>query len=411
MSGTWKREVLAIIPARGGSQGIRRKNVRLVAGRPLITHTIAHAQATPSITRIVVSTDDAEIAAVSRAAGADVVDRPAELAGATATSESALSHTLHILQQDEGYEPDLVVFLQCTSPMRRPDDIENAVGTLLQERADSLFSCAVSHGFVWRCAEPGPSPLNYDPLHRPRRQDAPRDVVENGSIYVFYPWVLQKTGSRLGGSIATYEMDVRDSFQVDEPEDLDLLEALIASRPESVVQPETHSRLAPEVLARVELVLLDFDGVLTDNRVRVDQRGIEAVTCHRGDGWGVARLREAGITVEVVSTERNPVVAARCAKLGIRCHQGVDDKRELVSRLISEAHLLPAEVAFVGNDVNDLGAMDRVGVPIAVADATPAAAAAAVWITDRRGGDGAVREVADAILAARSAAKGALRVA
>jgi YrbI family 3-deoxy-D-manno-octulosonate 8-phosphate phosphatase len=389
-------EVLAIIPARGGSVGIPRKNVRPLGGRPLIAWSIAHARRSPSVTRVVVSTDDAEIAAVSRRHGAEVVERPAALATATASSESALRHALDTLRAREGYAPDLVVFLQCTSPLRRPDDVEAAIETLRREEADSLFSCGPSHGFLWRREAHGPRPLSYDPAARPRRQDAPEDVVENGSIYLFRPWVLRETGSRLGGRIATYPMPLRDSFQVDEPEDLALLEALLASR--------APARRPTAALAEVELLLLDFDGVLTDDRVRVDQHGTEAVTCHRGDGWGIARLREAGVSVEVVSTETNPVVAARCAKLSIPCRQGVRDKRRLVAGRIAEAGLAPAQVAFVGNDVNDLGALELVGVPVAVADATAAARAAAIWVTERRGGDGAVREVADAILEARAAA-------
>jgi len=396
-------EVLVIIPARGGSVGVERKNVRLLAGRPLIEWTITDARRTPSVSRVVVSTDDPEIASVSKVSGAEVIRRPASLAGPAATSESALTHTLETLAAREDYEPDLVVFLQCTSPLRQPGDIENAIQQLLREGADSLFSCCPTHGFVWRREPDSVAAINYDPTARPRRQDAPEDVVENGSIYIFRPHVLRETGSRLGGTISTYEMRVMDSFQVDEPEDLDLMEALIASR----VQAHPEERLSR--LARIDLLLLDFDGVLTDNRVNVDQNGVESVTCHRGDGWGIARLREAGIQVAVVSTETNPVVAARCRKLQIPCHQGINNKRELVSKIIAEAHLLPGEVAFVGNDVNDLGAMESVGVAIAVSDATPAALAAANWITKRRGGDGAVREVADAILAARAGAAGGVR--
>lgn len=396
-------EILAIIPARGGSVGIPRKNVRALGGRPLIAWTITQALRTEAVTRVVVSTDDREITQVSRAWGAEVIERPSTLAGPTASSESALTHTLDTLEAREGYVPDLVVFLQCTSPFRQPNDIGDAIATLVDAEADSLFSCCPTHGFVWRQHDDGPRSLNYDHTRRPRRQDAPEDVVENGSIYVFAPWVLRQENNRLGGKVATYPMRVRDSFQVDEPEDLALMEALLVSE---------VPKADPSLLAPLSLLLLDFDGVLTNNRVSVDQTGTESVTCHRGDGWGIARLRDAGVRVEVVSTETNPVVAARCAKLGIRCHQGIADKRAAVGRIVADAKLSPRQVAFVGNDVNDLGALEQVGVPIVVADATPAAKAAAIWVTERIGGDGAVREVADAILAARAElSEGVRRVA
>ena len=122
--------VLAIIPARGGSKGIPRKNVRPLLGRPLLAHSIEHARQAPSVTRVVVSTDDAEIAAVARRFGAEVVDRPAEISGDAASSESALLHVLDHLRDAEGYEPDLVVFLQATSPLRRPGDVQGAIETL-----------------------------------------------------------------------------------------------------------------------------------------------------------------------------------------------------------------------------------------------------------------------------------------
>jgi len=387
-------EVLAIIPARGGSKGIPRKNVRPLGGIPLIAHTIRQAVATPSITRIVVSTDDAEIGAVAREHGAEVVWRPAELSGDTASSESALLHVLETLREREGYEPSLVVFLQATSPLRRPDDIERAIETVRREKADSLFSACRVEGFVWRRTR-GKDDLasfSYDHNRRPRRQDAPEDLIENGSIYVFRPNVLLEQKNRLGGRIAVHLMSPLDSFQIDEPEDLEVMERLLATR--------GHSG-ADERLANVKLLVLDFDGVLTDNRVWVDQDGRESVACNRSDGWGIARLREAGVQLVVLSTEQNPVVAARCRKLKVECIQGCDDKRTRLEQLLEERGLSASQVAYVGNDVNDLACMESVGVAIAVADAESAVRAIASLVTARRGGHGAVREVCDWILEAR----------
>jgi len=154
----------------------------------------------------------------------------------------------------------------------------------------------------------------------------------------------------------------------------------------------------------IALLVLDFDGVLTDNRVLVDETGREAVWCHRGDGWGIARLREAGLTVVVLSTETNPVVSARCRKLGIRAIQGQADKEAALVALAAELELNPAQVAYVGNDVNDLTCLAWAGLPLAVADAEASVRAVARRVTTRRGGYGAVREVADWLLAARGTA-------
>ena len=156
-----------------------------------------------------------------------------------------------------------------------------------------------------------------------------------------------------------------------------------------------------DLLEPVRLLVLDFDGVMTDNRVLVHEDGTESVWCHRGDGWGIARLREAGVTVLVLSTETNGVVAARCRKLGIECVQGQADKGAALAALLAQRGIAPAAVAYVGNDVNDLECLRLAGVPIVVADATPAARAEAQLVTDAAGGRGAVREVADWILASR----------
>jgi N-acylneuraminate cytidylyltransferase len=387
---------LAIIPARGGSKGVVGKNIRVVGGRPLLSYSIEHARSTPEITRVVVSTDDQAIASVAREYGAEVVARPADLSGDTATSESALTHVLQHLRSSEGYVPDLVVFLQATSPIRQPDDISRAIQQLVAEGADSLFSACVVHGFVWR-RERGEKEwrsFSYDFRTRQRRQDAPEDVVENGSIYVFRPEILERTGNRLGGRITAYLMDPADSFQVDVPADLELMEQLLVARR---VAP------GPAVLAPVRLLVLDFDGVLTDNSVIVTDDGREAVRCSRSDGWGIARLRDAGIEVVVLSTETNAVVAARCAKLRIRCIQACDDKRSRIEQLVAELGFTASEVAYVGNDVNDLASMRWVGVPIAVADARPEVKAVARLVTTRTGGNDAVREVADWILSTRAA--------
>jgi YrbI family 3-deoxy-D-manno-octulosonate 8-phosphate phosphatase len=248
------------------------------------------------------------------------------------------------------------------------------------------------HGFVWRQRDDTGevASFNYDHMNRPRRQDLHHhDMQENGSIYVFKPSVLREHNNRLGGKVALHVMDALDSFQVDDPADLDLMERLLlvrAPKPASVD------------LSAIKLLVLDFDGVMTDNRVLVDQDGVEAVFCNRADGWGIARVKEAGIEVIVISTEPNPVVAARCRKLKIECVQDCANKLEALAQIMPQRGLMRDQVAYVGNDVNDLEAMGVVGVPIAVADAVPEVRRIATLVTSKRGGDGAVREVCDWIL-------------
>ena len=385
---------VAIIPARGGSKGIPRKNICAVAGKPLLAYTIEHAKGTPSIDRVVVSTDAPEIAAVATRYGAEVVWRPADLSGDSAASELALLHALDELAARDGYRPELVVMLQATSPIRHAHDVQRAIDTLKTEGADSLFSACTLHGFVWRRNCDGLSSVSYDYRTRRMRQDSPEDLLENGSIYVTRHDLLRETGNRLGGRIAVYRMNPLDSLQVDEPEDLIAVERLLRWRGHATV---------PMHLVDVDLLVLDFDGVLTDDRVLVDQHGTESVWCHRGDGWGIARLRDAGIDVIVLSTETNPVVTARCRKLKIDAVQACEDKLAALQEIARTRHIASSRIAYVGNDVNDLACLRWVGIPIAVADAAPDVRAVCRHVTSRAGGRGAVREVANWILTALAA--------
>ena len=386
---------VAIIPARGGSKGIPRKNICRVAGKPLLAYTIEHAKSTPAIDRIVVSTDAPDIGNVATRYGAQVVWRPGEISGDVSSSELALLHTLDELAMRDNYQPDLVVMLQATSPIRQTHDVQRAIDTLIAEGADSLFSACSLHGFVWRRNGSGLTSVSYDYRARRMRQDAPEDLLENGSIYVTRHDLLRSTGNRLGGRIAVYHMDPLDSLQVDEPSDLLAVERLLRWRGHAATPPH---------LVGIDLLVLDFDGVLTDDRVLVDQHGHEAVFCHRGDGWGLARLREAGVGILVLSAETNPVVSARCKKLKIEAVQACDDKLAALQQIARTRGIAPGRIAYVGNDVNDLACLAWVGTPIAVADAAPDVRAACRHVTTRPGGHGAVREVCNWILTARQSA-------
>jgi len=157
----------------------------------------------------------------------------------------------------------------------------------------------------------------------------------------------------------------------------------------------------PDRLASISLVVLDFDGVLTDNTVSVDSHGVESVTCWRGDGIGLSALKRAGVDVFVLSTETNPVVSVRCAKLDLECFQGVDDKAARLASILADRGTAVSEVAYVGNDINDAGCLEMVGLPIVVADAHPSVTDLAELVTVTPGGRGAVREVCDLLVAAR----------
>lgn len=226
-----KQRVLVIIPARGGSKGIPRKNLAPLAGKPLVAWSIESARASRLVDRVVVSTDDPAIADTARAWGADVVMRPARISGDRAPSEAALLHVLDRLRKREAYEPDLVVFLQATSPAREGGDIDRAIRHFRAERADSLFSCTrVEDHFVWEKAGDTYRSVSYDYRRRKHRQQITPRYLENGSIYIFTPELIRRERNRLGGRIVAYEMPFWKSWQVDAPEDLDLCEHFVRTR-------------------------------------------------------------------------------------------------------------------------------------------------------------------------------------
>jgi len=222
-----EKQIIAVIPARGGSKRVPRKNLLPLRGKPLIAHTIEHAKHSRLVNRIIVSTDDNEISDVAIQYGAEVIKRPPELSGDTASSEVALVHVVDWLAEKEKYEPDILVFLQCTSPIRKESDIDNAITVLLENNADSLFSACRFNKYIWRVSNGEVSPINYDYRHRWREQDFPHQVLENGSIFVFKTSILKELNNRLGGKIVVYEMDELRSIQIDSNEDIMLCNCIM----------------------------------------------------------------------------------------------------------------------------------------------------------------------------------------
>lgn len=224
-------KLLAVIPARGGSKGIPRKNLAPVAGKPMLVWTIEHALACHAVAHAFVSTDDEEIADVARRAGAEVpVLRPAELAQDATATEPVLLHAVQTYRQ-RGFDPDAVMLLQPTSPVRSAGALDRAVEQFAREQTDSLLSVCESHAFFWR--KSAPPTASYDYVNRPRRQDIraeDRWYRENGSIYITRTDVLMRTGNRLGGRIALFEMSEAESYEVDSPTDLLIVDAILSAQ-------------------------------------------------------------------------------------------------------------------------------------------------------------------------------------
>ena len=222
-----KKKIIAIIPARGGSKGVKNKNLRLIAGKPLVAHSVEHALGCSRIDRVFVSTDDLKIGEIAQQYGAEFIKRPAAISDDTSSSESALQHALDHLSKTEAYEPDVVIFLQCTSPFRTSKDIELAIDKFFSEDADSLLSVYRTHSLLWKIENGKACSVNFDYRCRPRRQDMNPQFAENGSIYIFKPWVIKETGNRLGGKISLYVMREEAAWQIDSEHDFRIIEFLL----------------------------------------------------------------------------------------------------------------------------------------------------------------------------------------
>ena len=381
-------EVVAIIPARGGSKGVPRKNVRRVGGVPLVARAVAAARAAASVDRVVVSTDDPEIAAVAEEWGAQVIARPADLAGDTASSESAVLHSLDVLAH-AGVDVDVVVFVQATSPFIDSRDLERAVSLVRETSFDSVFSAIETYGFLWSQDASGTGRgINHDPGARPRRQDREPHYLETGAFYVMRAAGFREARHRFFGWVGVVDVAERTAIEIDTEEQLALANAIAP-----LIE---HDRRGG--FEGVEAVVTDFDGVHTDDSATTDAEGRETVRVSRSDGMGVAELRRAGIPVLILSTETNPVVSARARKLRVDVRQGLDDKAAALIEWAADVGIPLADVAYVGNDINDLACLNLVGWPVAVLDAHPLVLAAARVVLTRPGGHGAVRELADRVL-------------
>jgi N-acylneuraminate cytidylyltransferase len=381
------KSAIAIIPARGGSKGIPNKNLQTVGGVTLLARTISACLKSESIATVYVSTDSDDIAAVALNNGAQVIRRPADISGDTASSESALLHSLNEIVKTSSL-PKNVLFAQCTSPFITHTDIDGILDLLKDH--DSALTVTHNHAFIWRRDNTGNAiGINHDSAIRLPRQQLDPEYKETGALYAMNIDQFRKIGHRFFGRIGMYEVPADRSMEIDEPEDLRLANTL-----------EIQEKSVPnrESLKSIKAIVFDFDGVMTDDQVYITETGEEMVMASRSDGMGISALKNAGLKLLILSKERNPVVARRAEKLQIEVIQACDNKLEALTKWLSKNQLPLSQCAYVGNDINDLQCMQAVKLAIAPIDAHPQATQAAHWRLTRAGGKGAIRELSDAII-------------
>lgn len=221
-----KNYITAVIPARSGSKGVPKKNIRLLAGKPLILYTIEAAKNSKFLDNIIVATEDEEIASIAGKSGIDLFMFDPEMAQDTSPLDPVYEYAIRNAE-GRGKKTDIAMLLQPTSPLRDEKNIDAAIRTFFDKDADSLVSAKIYQGFLWGENEKGAYPLNYDPKKRPLRQERKPLYREQGAIYMTKKELLLKEHCRLAGKVALYVMSDKKSANIDGMDDFEKAERII----------------------------------------------------------------------------------------------------------------------------------------------------------------------------------------
>jgi YrbI family 3-deoxy-D-manno-octulosonate 8-phosphate phosphatase len=411
--------VLAIVPARGGSKGIPRKNLALLDGHPLVAWSVVAAVGSPLVDRTVCSTDDEEIAAAAVRYGAEVLSlRPPALSGDHIADLPVFQHVVSELALD-GWRPDIVVQLRPTTPFRRyglvDDGIRLLAGDIGATSVRSVSPAPLTPFKMWwppdETARSGPylQPLISgtgiaEPWNAPR-QSLPTVLWHNGVLDVIRADTID-AGSMTGERILPIVVEPSFAVDIDDAADLERARSIVGGL--VCVRPGESNNWG-----QIRLLVLDVDGTLTPGSMYYSEIGEALKEFHTHDGQGIGQVRASGVEVALITQEATGFTKSRADKLGIvEVAIGVDDKTAVLSEICERRGFSLTEVAYVGDDQGDLDVMLAVGraggIPCAVADARPQVIAVAKYVTDRQGGRGAVRDVCDHIVSARRLASGAM---
>ena len=401
-------QILALIPARGGSKAIPRKNIRSFAGFPLIAWSIAAGLQAHTVNRVIVSTDDDEIAAVAREYGAETpFMRPHELAQDHTSDLPVFEHALKWLEDIESYKPDIVIQLRPTSPIRPKDCVDDSIKILIENPEADCVRGVVPAGQnpykMWHFN-------GYDKAMKPlltvegirEPYNAPRQILpsvywQTGHIDAIRTSTITRKHSLTGNMIYPLVIDPHYTVDIDTLSDWAKYEALVYSGLEMVTPARKTRRPMPK---HIDLIICDFDGVLTDNRVWTDQDGKESIAAWRSDSLRIGELRAKGMEVMIISSEPNTVVATRAKKMGVEAIHGVglQEKGRVMREVLEQKKIQAENVIYIGNDLNDLPCFEVAGWSVAVADAYPDVIRSADHVLTKTGGHGALRELCDLIL-------------
>lgn len=385
---------IAFIPLRGGSKSIPLKNIMPINGRPLVYWTLDAAINCSHIEKVFISTDSEEIKRVVEAYGSDkiaIVGRSKETAEDNSSTESAM------LEFANKYDFNNITLIQATSPLLECENLNKGFEMFMSGKYDSILSAVRQKRFIWgKDSKDYYFPQNYDFMNRPLRQNFEGHLVENGAFYITSKERLLDSKCRISGNIGLVEMREEAYFEIDEPSDWIIVEGLLKNRKINITKQE-------EILRNIKLLITDSDGVLTDGGMYYSENGDELKKFNTKDGMGVQLLRESGINTVIISGESVEIVRRRGKKLNIEeMHLGVKEKAPLVQELAKKYNIELNQIAYIGDDVNDLESIRMVGFGCSVFDGMEEVKNASSYVTKVKGGQGALREVAELILKAKS---------
>lgn len=400
-TGDQKKHKAALILARGGSKGIPLKNVKTLAGIPLIGWVLRAAVDSEVFDSVWVSTDHDEIERIARSWGAQIHRRSAEVSKDSSTSLDTIQEFIRL-----NPDVDIVCNIQATAPCLHPFHLKRAMRLIMEQGNDSVFSVVRRHHFRWQevKVDSGETtrPLNLDPYNRPRRQDWDGELVENGSFYFTHRKLIEKEGLLQGGKVAYFEM--RPEYSVDIDVDIDWPVA-----EQRVLRYGYFGRDTPEV---VKLMFCNVSGCLTEGRIFLSVSGEEMVSINTRDTAGIRMLQKEGMEVVLLTSSLDPFEEALSQKVSQRLgcevlrvgEQPLDD----LEMLVKEKELSWKDVAFMGNDEMDVKCLNVAGLSAVPSDSPTVAVNAAKYICRAPGGRGAVREFAEHILLQKRKAKSLL---
>lgn len=369
---------IAIIPCRGGSKGIPKKNLQLVHGIPLVVRSINTCFGA-SLDHVFVSTDDEVIADYARAAGAEVIQRPNDLALDDTSTDQVLQHAIQELLNLGHSTADKLFLLQATSPFTKAETLRTAIEKLEINPMSGVFTVQDWHGFIWNLQEQIASPYQHDHLNRQRRQALAPQVLETGGIYGASISSFLNSKVRFVDPLISINVDRKESIEIDSFDDLALCNSIedVSNKPAQ---------------GKVKVVFTDFDGVMTDNRVIQLDNGEFGSYINRSDGIGIQEILSHGIPVIVITGEKNGAAFGRARKMNIECYYS-EDKLSTIVKYCAQNSIKLAEVAFIGNDLNDLGPIATCGWTFVPYDAYESVSKHARRILKSKGGGGVIREV------------------